>query len=332
MRAEKDLSQSIRLVLMTLGRKALPDLLKRIFARGQESSASVPTDDDSPPTALLSAAEGQDVQLAVDDILGKGGRPLIWVNGIAQRSGTVYMGELIRQHPDVCAYPGEIWEYPLGGLCPVLADVERTFHQLYPQNRDTIGAGVLPAVMLAGAMRYVLNKVPAGRRLLLKNPRATGVSTLARLFSKDIFIVMIRDGRDVVASTICTWPDVDFDEACSMWRVGADCVLGLRDLIESGTVNNALLVRYEDLLADMPSSMRDVLAHARLDGRLYPFEEARELPVRGSSVLNRSKVDWEPRRKPQGFQPVGRWQDWDEAKRRRFHALCGRQMEALGYL
>ena len=75
-----------------------------------------------------------------------------------------------------------------------------------------------------------------------------------------------------------------------------------------------------------------MLAHARLDPVSYDFQALEALPVRGSSA---SKTDlsqrWQPEQKSAGFNPVGRWQSWPDARKKRFNEIAGATLQRAGY-
>lgn len=65
--------------------------------------------------------------------------PAIIIHGVMPRSGTVYTGELLRLHPDLHAYPNEIWELPFLELTGDLLAAQKHFFRAYRQNTGKIG-------------------------------------------------------------------------------------------------------------------------------------------------------------------------------------------------
>jgi hypothetical protein len=57
-------------------------------------------------------AVSADARHAARAIRGTERGPAIIIHGIMPRAGTVYVGELLRRHPDLTAYPNRIWEAP----------------------------------------------------------------------------------------------------------------------------------------------------------------------------------------------------------------------------
>ncbi len=60
----------------------------------------------------LTEPPGQHAIEVAAQIRGEHRGPAVMIHGIMPRSGTVYLGELLRHHPELHAYPGGIWELP----------------------------------------------------------------------------------------------------------------------------------------------------------------------------------------------------------------------------
>jgi hypothetical protein len=143
--------------------------------------------------------------------------------------------------------------------------------------------------------------------------------------------VLTRDGRDVVHSTVKTWPQLMFWMACQRWRRSARMVLAChRRYAERG--EGYWLARFEDAVSDPESFVREACRHFNLDEEKYPFDEMSDLPVRGSATLKEpGDVDWHPVEKPRDFDPVGHWRDWSWWRKWRFKRIAGRELIQLGY-
>ena len=58
----------------------------------------------------------------------------------------------------------------------------------------------------------------------------------------------------------------------------------------------------------------------------------RQIPVHGSSTTReRGRVTWNPVARQQGFNPIGRWQDWPAHRKWLFKRIAGRELIDLGY-
>jgi hypothetical protein len=117
---------------------------------------------------------------AAQAIRGRDRPPTIIVHGIMPRAGTVHAGELLRLHPDVVAYPGEIWEAPLLQLTGDVQDLQETFLWAHRHNVGKLGDGDFLAMFGSAFLAYLSGSVPAGKRVLLKVP---GVHYLSQFFT-----------------------------------------------------------------------------------------------------------------------------------------------------
>jgi hypothetical protein len=169
------------------------------------------------------------------------------------------------------------------------------------------------------------------RRLVTKSPSVRNVGRFHQLFPKAKLLILIRDGRSIVQSCIDTF-GWDFDTATHRFSVAARELLTYIEAERASA--ERLVVRYEDLVTDMRTTMTGVLDFAGLSWDGFDFSAAEDLPVRGSSSHlgpGRTSVHWEPVAKSASFRPLQRWESWDEDRRARFEWLAGREARALGY-
>lgn len=169
------------------------------------------------------------------------------------------------------------------------------------------------------------------RRLVTKSPSVRNVGRFHLLFPEAKLLILIRDGRSIVQSCIDTF-GWDFDTATHRFSVAARELLTFMEA--EGASAERLVVRYEDLVTDMRTTMTGVLDFAGLSRDGFDFSAAEALPVRGSSSHlgpGRTSVHWEPVSKNASFRPLQRWESWDEDRRARFEWLAGREARALGY-
>jgi protein-tyrosine sulfotransferase len=92
------------------------------------------------------------------------------LHGILPGSGTVYAGELLRLHPDLHAYPYEVWEFPFLQLTGDLRRIQEGFLRIYEQNIGKVGAQDFLPLFGASVLAYLYEGVPEGQRVLLKVP------------------------------------------------------------------------------------------------------------------------------------------------------------------
>ena len=144
-------------------------------------------------------------------------------------------------------------------------------------------------------------------------------------------LLLVRDGRNVVASNVRSF-DVNEEAARQEWASAGRAILDF-DERNRGAVSAYRVVRYEDLLDELESTMTEVLRCCDLDPDGFDFAAAAGAPVRGSSTVRRDGADvhWEPVAKDDAFRPNERWREWTPYQHARFAEVAGDVQRALGY-
>ncbi len=314
---------------------SLRDDVRKYLGYAFDRRSFVPEFDEQPLTQhALEAAEA---------IRERGHGSTIIVHGIMPRSGTVYVGELLRRHPAVHAYPNRLWEMPFLQQTYHILRMQRDFFRTYEQNIGKIGDHDFLPLFGSAFIAYLRSFAPEGQRLLLKVPGVHHLDRFFTVFPYEHLLVLVRDGRDVVHSTRKTWPQITFGMASRRWKRSARMVLAFHERyrIRSTTGASAAcppppgaywLARFEDAVHDPAGFVREACRHFDLDEAAYPFDEADDLPVRGSTTLKRQgPVDWAPVKKPAGFKPIAHWRDWSWWQKWRFKHIAGQELIDLGY-
>lgn len=262
-------------------------------------------------------------------------RPVMLV-GVSQRSGTNFLGSLFELHPDL-ATPRTILEDHLprgagaitGGLRSIAAKYPEDW--LVPHEAEATLQRVVGDALLDWLAADAGIEAGDPRRLLTRTPGAEGVMELAHLVPGASMVLLVRDGRDVVASGMhgMGW---SFTEGVDRWLAGARSILKLvgRPLPLGVRVR---LVRYEDVVADPVGETVQLLEWLDLDTDRWDAEAAADLPVLGSSFHTGGEGDvhWDPLPRPDGFDPRGRAADWPEELHARFVLRASTELRALGY-
>lgn len=260
--------------------------------------------------------------------------PALIVQGIMPRSGTVYVGELLRRHPALYAYAHHLWEFPAVQLTPDVATLQQKFVLGYKGNRDKLGDADFLPLFGAALIAYLYEPVPDGQRVLAKMPSAQHLSHFFTMFPYEQLLVLVRDGRDLVHSTLRTWPRLNFIQVCLRWNRSAQMVLRAAERFSGTRSTDYWLARYEDALHDPDAFIRQTCRHFELDENEYPYEEIQKIRVIGSSKLEKSNeqsVSWQHLEKPQNFQPTQYWKQWSQLRKAVFKAIAGQSLMDLGY-
>jgi protein-tyrosine sulfotransferase len=258
-------------------------------------------------------------------------RPAIMIQGIMPRSGTVYIGELLRRHPDLYAYPYHLWEFPALQMVGEVRQLQRKFLLAYKPNVGKLANEEFLPLFGASLIAYLYEQAPANRRVLVKMPSAQYLQYFFSMFPNEQVLVLIRDGRDIVSSTLRTWPRLNFIQVCLRWNRSARAVLGALDHFKQDRCHGYWVARYEDALADPEAFVHEACKHHDLDSSIYPFEQIDTIRVIGSSKLAQGKVTWRHLKRPANFRPGEYWRQWSSLRKAIFKAIAGRSLIDLGY-
>ena len=283
----------------------------------------------------------KEAQMSAHRIRGKDRQPAIIIHGVMPRSGTVFVGELLRKHPVVEAYPNNLWEIPFLECVPRLLDYRTEFFKGYVQNQKQMALNDLLPLCGASFLSYLHDFCPSGKRLLLKESGVKYIHYFPTVFPKENLLLLIRDGRDLVHSTLKTWPKMRFTDVCKQWAMSTQALLGFYDKIK--VRDGYWMARFEDAVRDPDEFVRKACNEFRLDVDDFPFQlkqvlglmsqKLSEVKVIGSSTISGSeKVDWsKPKKPPTNFKPVQHWSNWTATQKRRFKRIAGDVLIEAGY-
>lgn len=294
----------------------LPDLSESDFL------FRLPADEATRLTAIARRVRGNDY------------RPALFVNGVLPRSGTNYIANALALHPAVAAFPLQMYEFPLLEIAPGARALWHEWLAHYRENAAIVQEHELFAWLTAGWLADLQAGAP-GRHLLFKSPHVRHLALFRAALPHDRLILCLRDGRDVVASTLASFQKRrltrSFRQLVHEWRLATEAVLAC----ESGGPHahrHTVVVRYEAMVADQAVEMRRILPSIGLDLAAYPFDRLAELPVFGSSG---AKPDgewrWQRSKRDAGFNPIGRFENWPDHRKRAFHHLAGDTLKRAGY-
>ncbi len=281
----------------------------------------------------------------------------VFILGIAERSGTTYLQDLLRVHPD-CDVDGlELEEDHFVTYGDLLVKYVNLISQDWKEwwgpgqlrkERELVcrclGDGLISYLQLQVRNRRILTgKAPVDKPLpvlVTKTPDVTNLHLFFNIFRDAELLILVRDGRAVVESAVKTFYR-SFAREARQWARRAAAIQRFADS-KSNDSRRYLIVRYEDLYSDTEAELRRVLAFLRLDPAVYDFTAATNLPVRGSSSLRREGAEWQQTfvapgihwnavPKTADFRPLERWGHWGRAKHERFNWIAAKYLAAFDY-
>ncbi|MEM8789495.1 MAG: sulfotransferase [Pseudomonadota bacterium] len=259
--------------------------------------------------------------------------PPILVFGVMPRSGTNFVRDVLALHAHVAPDPGRIYEFPLlHAAGSARAHMDR-FLAMFPRNTEVLSRWDALA-LLAGAWLRVLQGEAGDRRILLKCPHVQNLSLAPLIFPDAKLVLVLRDGRDVLDSTLNTFSRRSlarktFAQLAREWALGAEAMVRVASADTSPHIH---LLRYEALVEEGGPAVERLLRAVDLDPAGFDFDGFAALPVRGSSRAQAEDATrWDPQARGADFKPVARWKSWDAKRKARFDKIAGAALEAAGY-
>jgi hypothetical protein len=265
----------------------------------------------------------------------------IFIIGIRSRSGTTYLSELLRLHPDCWDIPAPIWENFLLYHADLLVRYARSTYSHW--HRWVIAEGVeerledkLLKCLGDGLVSFMTSRIRSGR-LVTKMPAVLNLDYFFKLFPEAHLLILVRDGRAAAESSVKTWASKPssfyYERAIRLWANGAQTTLRF-DQTTKNSGFKYMIVRYEDIWGNVEGEMHKILDFLGLDAETYDFSAAMNLAVRGSSTVRKrwdDKAHWRPMEKTPDFDPMSRWSHWDRMLHERFNWIAGGYLGRFGY-
>jgi hypothetical protein len=264
----------------------------------------------------------------------------IFILGIWGRSGTNFLARLIGSHPDcsLLATPPEDWVlYECHHLQRYVDALARRWGTYPEWNVGPEQACQLYRHLGDGILSFLGGKVDGGR-LVTKTPAMGNVDSFFSLFPDACLVILVRDGRSVVESAVRSFRDdpnprlADPDFAAQSWAWGARRILAF-DEKSKGMGLPYRIVRYEDMLADFESELRKLFEVLDLDASRFDFDQARQMPIFGSSGNKDVEGGWQwgVTESTGDERFTQRWSGWSRRQHERFNWIAGAELRALGY-
>lgn len=253
---------------------------------------------------------------------------VVFLHGVQQRSGTNYVNQLLCLHP-TCQQPvtcvRENWY--LEQITYLLKYTETLFRKW--KNPKWGGTSVTEANFLkhmGNSMVAFLEQdldVPPDGYLVSKTPSVQNIRLAKVLFPDAKVIILVRDPRDIAVSAQKTW-GTPVVESVKAWVRSAEEIMQF----EKDLPHTHLLVRYEDFLVDPRTQLNQVFHFLSLKAQHYPYEEALDAPLLGSSTTPNV---WETAARTKSFKGYGKWTHWPEDQSAKLNAVIHPYLQYFGY-
>ncbi|MEM7503647.1 MAG: sulfotransferase [Pseudomonadota bacterium] len=285
-------------------------------------------------TSSLSDADEKRLADLAQQVRGPDYQPAILLHGVLPRSGTNYLANAIALHPDVAAFPHQMWEFPLLHVAQGAEALQSEYIGMFPLNEALLTRHEFLTYLASGWLAALQTQM-GDQRILLKSPHVQHIGLFPAIFPRDKLVLCLRDGRDVVASTMKTFGTQlfrkSFRQIVTEWKLATDAALDFAGG-NGQQRRNAVLIRYEDGVREPRRLMQDLLVRLDLDPASFPFERIEHLPLIGSSTNQaEGALRWRPVARDSSFNPIGRWQNWPRRRIREFMSIAGDTLSRAGY-
>ena len=267
-------------------------------------------------------------------IRGDNYKPVFFVHGVLPRSGTNFIADLIGMHDDINSFPNQLWEFPLLSFIDYITRLESDFKRIIFSQPAKFTNLSFSAYINAGILKDIQYNFSPNKTMLFKFPFVHYLKCFRIFFPNDYLVLILRDGRDVVSSSIRTFKKkpAKFKDYCFDWNYATRCILNYLD-DPTTDISNTIMLKYEEAFNNPKETIKNILDKFNFSFNKYDFNEIDKLPIRGSSTNTdkNGNVSWVPQKSKDGFNPIGRWREWSKSEKRLFKRIAGQTLIEAGY-
>jgi hypothetical protein len=233
----------------------------------------------------------------------------------APRSGTSMLQWALRQHPNLWGGQESDYLIPLHERLRELHEYGSHRGRLHWLSGQQVSFSEFARSVGLGVSALYTDRA-GGRRWVEQTPEYTlYLDAMAELFPGAVFLFMVRDGRQVVASLRNFVNPVDHEQACRTWVRFMNSGLAF-----AGSARGAKLraVRYESVVANTEAALRDVFTFVGEDFARESVEFVKTERINSSFGSHADPL-----------RP--RWTAWSHDERRVFDEIAGPMLVELDY-
>ncbi len=252
----------------------------------------------------------------------------IFIIGIAGRSGTHFIKQLLRKHPQIsnnilkreAHFISEI-----NFLDLYVKNVTYYWQKNQKQHENKIKN--LLKINLANGILNFLPKDNDKKYFVINTPYTDNLKYFPYYFKNHKLIIITRNAKDLVESGVRSkfW---SYEEGLQLWNRSAKRILNLKK-----NYSNFIIIKYEDLFTNPQKELIKIFDYLNLKSQNFPFKDIEKTPVQGSSDAKNNNKNWEYKNieKPKNFKPLSRAENWSFIRNWRFDWKCGKNANKLNY-
>ncbi|MBN2662022.1 MAG: sulfotransferase [Bacteroidales bacterium] len=253
----------------------------------------------------------------------------IFIIGIAGRSGTHYLKQLLKKHQDVQVsllnredhFVSELnyLELYVKNISYFWKRNDKEHEEKIVKNlKKGLGDGIIKSIHTKEQTKY----------FLLNTPYTHNIHLFKEYFPDKKLIIITRNAKDLVESGVRSkfW---NYEEGFELWNRSAKRIIEFKNKNK----DNFLIVKYEDLFLNTENELKKIFEYLNIKSDKYPFETLNKIPVQGSSDAKNEKKTWEYKniKSNENFRPLTRAEKWGTIRKWRFNWKCGKNSFLLNY-
>ena len=284
-----------------------------------------------------------------------------FLHGVRIRSGTNYIGKVMSCNPHIQLVPPKKTtdEFPLMRDLDSWEKAFSTFVGKFTGPKNFFQFSKFLPYLGSAWLNYVIDTFSLQEGpVFIKDPSVKHIDRFFELFPEAKLLLLLRDGRDNVASTVKAGLAVrasttaiskaktrvnhllrrDFSSAARDWAAGVTRIERFDEQFKSSPfASRYMIVRYEDVFRNPRPMAERIFSFMEVPYDDAILEAVENADVVGSSFYGSSgredarKPNWTATPKTEAFQPTGRWKRWNAAEKALFNRLAGPQLVRMGY-
>ena len=281
----------------------------------------------------------------------------VFIHGILPRSGTNFLRDILLFHKDLTDCPDKVWEFPHLRFAGKIVEYEKIMAS--SKNLPGIEEGTLLPLFGNALIDYLTVDLPKDKRLVIKEPSVENISLVYKFFPKSYVIILVRDGRDISASSMRTNfakpPKFIFSRPSTYryvfhghplktlsrgWHEASNTIIEFTENIKKSEFEKrCIVVKFEDLVQGIKNESKSIfqkIFHSiGCDDGYCDWNGLFNIKVRGSSFVGITKdgtLNWsESQIKTAEFNPIGRWKFWTKKEINIYETIAGDSLRYWGY-
>lgn len=236
---------------------------------------------------------------------------VIFIIGCSPRSGTNYVFNILREHPDTVHPTIKNEDFLLVNSNYIRNYIELT-KKLYPHNwgNDHIDFGAT----IGKALKSLLySQSFDNKKVITKTPMPLNIQNFDLLFKGEKLVIIVRNGPDTIDSYMKTFKK-SFEFSIRVWKSGMQTLTNFKPQV----------FKYESFIDNKKYTISKLLNYCDLDESKYSYDAAERIGIVGSSKYTiDGKISWEKEIEINDttIKDVA-WEKWGLIKKWRYVYLC----------